>query len=168
LTDTAHATPGPLPPQPHRSHGCLWGCLIAALVAIVAIVGAVSYTGWYLYTGFKNDPTLHAVIGVVNNEGVARAVLGNNITITNVEGSSFNTDLNTGKTVSYVAHLKGSKGEGTLNITVVTPKGGAAHTTVLMLTGPDGHKYDLLNTGEDSIAPAGNSTDTPQGQGNNP
>lgn len=172
MTDTAHATPGPLPPPPRRSHGCLWGCLIAALVAIVAIVGGVTYTGWYFYNGFKNDPMLHAVMSTVNGDGAAREVLGNNITITNIEGSSINTDTNSGKTVTYVAHLKGSKGEGTLNITVETPNGGAAHTTVLTLTGPDGQKHDLLNRGSDATTPPAPPndapTDAPQGQGNNP
>ncbi len=168
LTDAAHTTPGPIPPQPRRSHGCLWGCLIAALVAIVAIVGAISYTGWYFYNGFKNDPALLAVVHTLNGDGVAHTVLGDNITITHIEGSSINADINTGKTVSYVAHLKGSRGEGTLNITIVTPKGGNAHTSMLTLTGPDGRKYDLLNGGSESTEPTGNSTDSPQGQGNNP
>ncbi len=46
MTDIA--APGPLPPPPPRSgHGCLWGCLIAGLIAIVAVVGAFSYLGWY-------------------------------------------------------------------------------------------------------------------------
>lgn len=153
MTDASHATPGPLPPPPPRSHGCLWGCLIAALIAILAIVGVVSYTGWYFYNGFKNDPALHAVMGTVNGDQIARAVLGDNIQITNIEGSTINSDLNTGKTVTYVAHLKGSKGEGTLNVTIETPNGGNTRVTVLMLTGPDGHKYDL--TSADTRAPPG-------------
>src|SRR6266481_4387395 len=80
LTDAT--IPGPLPPPPPRSHGCLWGCLAAAIIAIVAIVGVASYTGWYFTSGFKNDVTLHAVMNVVNGDQIARAVLGDNIQIT--------------------------------------------------------------------------------------
>ncbi len=137
-------TPGPLPPPPRRSHGCLWGCLIAAVIAIAAVVGVVSYTGWYFYSGFKNDPALHRVMDTVNGDGIARAVLGDHIQIVNIEGSSFNSDLASGKTTSYVAHLRGSKGEGTLAVTIRSHDGESRITT-LILTGPTGRRYDLTH-----------------------
>ena len=153
MTDTSHATPGPLPPPPPRSgHGCLWGCLIAAVIAIVAIVGAMSYGGWWLYSGFRNDPTLHAVINTVNGDQIARAVLGDNIQITYLESSNIAEDLATGKHASYVAHLRGTKGEGTLAVTV-DATGDRTHITSMILTGPDGRTYDLTHT--QPMAPPG-------------
>ncbi len=142
MTDASHATPGPLPPPPHRSHGCLWGCLIAAVIFIAAVVGILSYTGWYFYSGFKDNPALKTVMTSVNGDQIARSVLGDHIEITNIESSSFNSDLNTGTTNSYVAHLKGSKGEGTLAVTIHTHNGQTS-VTQLILTGPTGQKYDL-------------------------
>lgn len=164
MTDTAPATPGPIPPPPpRRSHGCLWGCLGAALLAIVVAGGAFGYLGWYLYSGFKSDATLQTVMRVVSGDQVARAVLGNDITVTNLESSSVNADLS-GKTNSYVAHLKGSKAEGTLSATVVTPHGGKSAITTLLLTGPDGHQYNL-QTGGDGAVPGPTNIDHKSGNG---
>jgi len=146
LTDADFTTPGPLPPPPrHSEHGCLWGCLIAAAIAITAIVGVFGYFGWYFYSGFQDNSTLHEVMSVVNADQTARAVLGDNIHITNLEGSSFSADTRTGKRESYVAHLKGSTGEGTLNVTIETGAG-LNHITSMILTGPDGRTYDLTST----------------------
>jgi hypothetical protein len=164
MTDTAPAIPGPiLPPPPRRSHGCLWGCLGAALLAIIVIGGSVGYFGWYLYSGFKSDATLQTVMHVVSGDQVAHAVLGDNITITNLESSSVNADLS-GKTNSYVAHLKGSKAEGTLAVTVVTTHGGKPAITTLLLTGPDGHQYNLQTGGEGAV-PGPTNIDHKSGNG---
>ena len=87
----------------------------------------------------------------VSRDQIARSVLGDNIQITNIESASFNSDLSTGKTSTFVAHLKGSKGEGTLNVTVVTHDN-QSRITVLILIGPDGRKYDLTHA--DPSAPS--------------
>lgn len=151
MTDSGRAMPGPIPPPPPRSgHGCLWGCLIAVVIAIAAIVGAVSYGGWWLYSGFKSDPTLHVVLTTVNADQTARSVLGDNIEITNLESSSVSEDLATGKHASYVAHLRGTRGEGSLAVTVDV-RDGRTHITSMTLTGPDGRSYDL--THPQSLAP---------------
>ena len=131
----------PFPPR-GSGHGCLWGCLIAGVIAIAAVVGAMSYGGWWLFSGFKNDPTLHTVMETVNADQIARAVLGDNIEITSLSSSSFNSDTATGTHASYVARVKGSKGEGTLAITADTLSG-RTHITSIVLTGPDGSTYDL-------------------------
>jgi hypothetical protein len=130
----------------------LWGCLIAAVIAITAIVGAVSYGGWWLYSGFKNDPTLHVVINTVNGDQIARSVLGDNIEITNLESSNVSEDLTAGKHASYVAHLRGTRGEGTLAVTV-DATGERAHIISMILTGPDGRTYDLTHS--QPMAPPG-------------
>ncbi|MGZ5931399.1 MAG: cytochrome c oxidase assembly factor Coa1 family protein [Rhizomicrobium sp.] len=140
------------PPPPRSGHGCLWGCLIAAVIAIAAIVGAISYGGWWLYSGFKNDPTLQTVITSVNGDQIARSVLGDNIEITNLESSNFSSDLTTGKHASYVARVRGNRGEGTLAVTVDTISG-RSRITSMVLTGPDGRTYDL--TTSQPMAPPG-------------
>lgn len=153
MTDLSHATPGPLPPPPPRSgHGCVWGCLIAAAIAIAAIIGAISYSGWWLYAGFRNDPTLNVVINTVNGDQIARSVLGDNIEITNLESSNISEDLNTGRHAAYVAHLRGSRGEGSLAVTV-DGSGDHSHIKSMILTGPEGRTYDL--TRSESMAPPG-------------
>jgi hypothetical protein len=145
MPDTAPATPGPLPPAPRERHGCLYGCLIAAGIFLIVLIGGFSWMGWYFYSGFKNSPTLKAAVVRLNNSEVARSVLGDNITITSLSSSNVSADLATGKTETYVAHLKGSKAEGTLSLTAETPPRGQTNFTKMTLTGPDGRDYDLLN-----------------------
>ena len=142
MTDANQALPGPMPPPSRAGHGCLWGCLIAAVIAVAAILGAISYGGWWLYSGFKNDPTLHVVMETLNANQIARSVLGDDIAIVDLESSNFSTDTTNGTHASYVAHLRGSKGNGLLAVTVDT---GARNSriTSMVLTGPDGRTYDL-------------------------
>ncbi|MEJ0026743.1 MAG: cytochrome c oxidase assembly factor Coa1 family protein [Rhizomicrobium sp.] len=141
MTDVA--TPGPLPPPPARSgHGCLWGCLTAALIAVVALVGTFSYFGWYLTNGFKNDATLKVVVAAVNENQFARSMLGDNIEVTGVSSTTVSTVAGSGTTASYIVHLKGSRAEGTLEASVVTHDN-VSHVTSLVLTGPSGRRYDL-------------------------
>lgn len=148
---TPPPTPGPLPPPPpRRSHGCLWGCLIAAGIALAAIIGVAAYTGWFLTSGFKDNDTIKAATTILTKSSVARSVLGDNIEVESVGSYNFSTDLATGKDESYVAKVKGSKGEGTLDIKAKTPPGGVRKFTQLILTGPDGKKYNLLMPAEDS------------------
>jgi hypothetical protein len=144
MSDAAPATPGPLPPRPER-HGCLYGCLIAAGIFLIVLIGGFSYMGWYFYSGFKNNATLKTVVTEVNNNQTARSVLGDNIVITSLSSSNFSADMATGKNESYVAHVKGSKAEGTLSVTAETPPRGQTHITKMTLIGPDGREYDLLN-----------------------
>ncbi|HUO90921.1 MAG TPA: cytochrome c oxidase assembly factor Coa1 family protein [Rhizomicrobium sp.] len=155
MTDTAPTTPGPLPPAPRERHGCLYGCLIAAGIFLVVLIGGFSWMGWYFYSGFKNNATLKSVVVELNNNQVARSVLGDNIEITSLSSSNFSADLSTGKTESYVAHVKGSKGEGTLSISAETPPRGQTHITKLSLIGPDGREYDLLSGAGGSRSPPG-------------
>lgn len=142
----------PIGPAPRGAgHGCLWGCLIAAAVIIAVVAGTMSYTGWWLFSGFKNDPALHMVMTTVNGDRIARAVLGDNIEITSLSSSSVISDTTTGTHASYVARVKGSKAEGTLAIALETISG-RTHVTSVVLTGPDGSSYDLT-TGQATSPP---------------
>ena len=105
----------------------------------------MSYTGWWLFSGFRSDPALHAVMETVNGDRIARAVLGNNIEITSLASSSVTSDTTSGTHASYVARVKGSKAEGTLAITL-DEVAGHTHVTSVVLSGPDGSTYDLTTS----------------------
>jgi Cytochrome oxidase complex assembly protein 1 len=152
LTDANHATPGPLPP-PRRSHGCLWGCLIAAGIVLAVAIGGGFYVFHFLSTGVKGLTTVKAAIVQLDNDPAARALLGDNIEVTG--SSSFNTssDLATGSKESYVVHVKGTKGEGDYAIDADTPRGGALHFDKLTLSA-GGQTLDVLHQGDN---PSGGS-----------
>jgi cytochrome oxidase complex assembly protein 1 len=139
-------TDRPIGPGPRGAgHGCLWGCLIAGAIAIAVVVATMSYTGWWLFSGFRTDPALHTVMETVNSDRIARAVLGDNIEITSLASSSVTSDTATGTHASYVARVKGSKAEGMLAITLDRVSG-RTHVTSVVLTGPDGGTYDLTTS----------------------
>jgi Cytochrome oxidase complex assembly protein 1 len=137
-------TPGPLPPPPRRSHGCLWGCLIAGGLVVALIVGGMAYMGWFVMSGFKNDAQVHSVIVAMNENATARAELGDRIELDSISSISINDDLNAGKTLKVTAAVKGSKAEGTIDATVNT-KDGKTAIQILILHAPDGKNYDLTD-----------------------
>ncbi len=146
--------PSSSPPRPNR--GCLWGCLAVLAVVFLPLLLAVGYGGWFFYQGYRSDPVLRGVVELVRRDGMAEAVLGENIHITGVEGSAFSTMWGRGESGSYVVRLSGSKGEGRLHVSARSDKG---HLTVesMILDGPRGSHYDLLH----HIAqPGQNSTDS--------
>ena len=147
MTDTAHATPGPVPPPPHRSHGCLWGCLIAVGIFIALGVGGGFYAFYYLNHAVKDLATVKAAIVQLDNDEAARALLGDHIEITGASSFNSSSDLATGSKESYVVHVKGSKGEGEYTIEADTPKGGALHFDKLSLSA-GGQTLDVLHTTE--------------------
>jgi hypothetical protein len=126
--------------------------LLALAIAVAAVVGAVSYFGWFFSSGFKDNATLHMVMQVVNGDATARAVLGERIEITALHSSSMIEDTTTGRHEAYVASVSGSRGEGSIAVSVDT-QGAMKRITSLILTGPDGRTYDL--TSPESRAPPG-------------
>ena len=136
-----YASPGR--PAPYRSgHGCLWGCLVATLIAVGVFAVAISYSGWWLTAGFRSDKTLQTVVDTLNGDRIARSVLGDNIQIATLQSSSITSDTATGTRASYVARVKGSRAEGSLAVTLES-RSGQHHITSMILTGPDGSTYDL-------------------------
>jgi hypothetical protein len=145
MTDTNPATPGPLPPPPpHRRHGCLWGCLIAFGIFLVAAIGGGAYLYYYLNHAVKDAPTVKAAIVQLDNDQAARALLGDNIEVTGASSFNSSSDLSTGSKESYVVHVKGTKGEGDYAIDADTPKGGALHFDKLSLSA-GGQTLDVLH-----------------------
>jgi hypothetical protein len=145
LSDASHAAPGPLPPPPpHRGHGCLWGCLIAAGIFAMLAVGGGYYAYYFLNHAVKDTPTVKAAIVQLDNDQAARALLGDNIEVIGATSFSSSSDLTTGSRESYVVHVKGSKGEGELTIDADTPKGGTLHFDKLNLQA-GGQTLDILH-----------------------
>jgi hypothetical protein len=135
------------PPQPKSHWGCgfLWGCL-TPLILIGAIVAcAVAYAIYYFGFGYKNDSTLQAVLGNVQHNATAQAVLGDNIQITGFPNYSFNytTAVHTAR---YNFGVHGSKGDGTIaaSCNVI---GGHVDIKTLILTASNGRVYYLIGTG---------------------
>lgn len=125
-----------------RGNGCLWGCLIALLLVSLPFILAGGYGAWFLWDGYKRDPVLRVVGEMVRSDGMARQVLGNNITITGVESNSFS--WMPGQTDNaYEVTLEGSKGEGRLSVRAHTGAGPPVLDSAI-LTGPDRRRYDLL------------------------
>ena len=64
---------------PRSGSGCLKGCLIAIALVVLPVVLVSAYSAWFLWQGFRHDPTLAAVSELVRHDGMAEAVLGSNI-----------------------------------------------------------------------------------------
>lgn len=129
---------------PRRSHGCLWGCL--ALVALIVVGGAGAYYwgGWYLTEGIKASPSLQQAMTVLRANPTAHDVLGDDIQIESVRSENFVSTLGTGRTATYTAELKGSKGEAELHVTMHADGPGKKMAIVAMiLTTQDGTRYNL-------------------------
>lgn len=140
MTD-AYASPGR--PAPYRSgHGCLWGCLVAVLIVAGIVAVTISYSGWWLTSGFRGGKTLHLVVETINSDQIARSVLGENIRIVDLQSSTFASDTVSGTHEAYMARVQGSRATGTLSVTVDTTAN-TSRITSMILTGPDGSTYDL-------------------------
>jgi hypothetical protein len=154
--------PSSAPPPyyaPRRSHGCLWGCLIVLLIVALPPMLLGGYGAWFFWQGFHRDPVLRVVSEMVRKDGMAQEVLGPDAQVVGVE-SSVSSWMPGGSSDTYDVTLEGPKGEGHL---AIIAHHGAFHRPRLdsaILTGPDGHRYDLLKhqpLPDDSSTPADNS-----------
>jgi hypothetical protein len=106
-----------------RSHGCLWGCMGVLLIVALPLVMMWGYGAWFLYRGFKESPMMRTAIELTQHDGLAQRVLGTPITVDGVDGNAFSFVPGVG------AHTEGAK----------------AKIDTMVLTGPDGQRYDLLH-----------------------
>lgn len=127
---------------PRRSHGCLWGCLALPLLLVAGGGGAIWWGQWYFAQGIKADPSLQTAMNVVRVSGTARDVLGDNIQIESVESEHFVSTLGKGKTATYTATLRGTKGEAILHVTLHSDGTGMKIVSII-LTAADGTRYNL-------------------------
>jgi hypothetical protein len=147
VTQTEYHEPAPR----RRSHGCLFSCLALIAISLLAAGGAFFYGSWSLYQGFKHDPKLEQAMVVVRADHTAHDVLGDNIVVESLESETFTSTTGTGTSATYTAMLKGSKAEGQMHVTFHAPKGKHMSIVAIVLTGPDGERYNL--TSKTVIAP---------------
>ena len=147
------STPQAYAQPQRRSNGCLWGCLIVMLLASLPFILAGGYGAWFLWDGYRRDPVLRVAGELVRKDGMARQVLGNNITITGIESNIFSWMPGEAST-AYDVGLEGSKGNGRLSVTAHSGAGAPVLDSAI-LTGPDGRRYDLL---KHRILPGGGDT----------
>jgi hypothetical protein len=125
-------------------HGCLFGCLAAAAIILLPILVVSAYGAWFFYQGFRHDPVLLAVSELVRHDGMAEQVLGENIQVTGIEGDSLAMVPGLGSHSDYRVALAGSKASGTLQVEADSDHG-HVHVESMILTGPNGDRYDLMH-----------------------
>jgi hypothetical protein len=135
--------PGYPPPLRERGNGCLWGCVILALILITPPILLGGYGAWILSDGYRHNPVLRLVGELVRSDGMAQQALGYGATITGVEGNAFSWVP--GRIYGdYHVTLEGPKGEGHLIVRSHRSSLGPPSLDSAILTGPDGRRYDLL------------------------
>jgi hypothetical protein len=129
---------------PRRSNGCLWGCLAVIAVIALPFILAGGYGAWFLYQGFRHDPVLQTVTVLLQHDGLAHQILGDDIHVTGMEGNAFSFVPGLGSHNDYEVTLTGDKASGTLDV-----EADASHGRVeirsMILTGPHGGRYDLMH-----------------------
>ncbi|HUO02735.1 MAG TPA: cytochrome c oxidase assembly factor Coa1 family protein [Rhizomicrobium sp.] len=138
-----------------RSHGCLWGCLAIVVILFLPVLLAGGYGTWFLWQGFRHDPVMRTVTELVRRDGLAHQVLGDNVRIMGISGNVFSYVPGMGSHSAYDVRLEGSKAEGALEVEAET-HGGRVNVTTMILTGPDGGRYDLLHN--QILAPGSGAT----------
>ena len=130
---------------PRHNRGCLWGCFAVLAFAFLPVLLAAITGGWFIYQGYRRDPVLQGVVALVRRDGMAEAVLGENIHVTGMEGSALTYMWGNGESGgSYVVDLAGSKGQGALHVTAHSRRGRLSVESMI-LDGPYGDHYDLLH-----------------------
>ena len=133
-------------PSQRSGLGCLKGCLLALGLILLPVVLVGGYGAWFVWQGFRHDPTLIAVGELVRRDGMAEAVLGDDIRITGVTGNAFSFVPGIGSRSAFVVSLAGSKASGTLAVQSHM-ENGRARIDAMILSGPDGTRYDLMHHG---------------------
>ena len=136
MTGTQNAQP--------RSHGCFWGCLAIVAILFLPVLLAGGYGTWFLWQGFRSDPVMRSVSELVRRDGLAHQVLGDDIRVVGMYGNAFSYVPGMGSHSDYDVRLAGSKAEGTLEVEADT-RHGRVNVTTMILTAPDGGRYDLLH-----------------------
>jgi hypothetical protein len=133
----------PPPPPRERGNGCLWGCLILALILLTPPILLGGYGAWFLYNGYRNNPVVRLAGELVRSDGMAQQALGYGAVITGVEGNAFSW-VPGRLSGDYHITLEGPKGEGHLTVRSHQSTLGPPALDSAILTGPDGRRYDLL------------------------
>ncbi len=131
--------------QQRPARRTLWSVLgfgiIPLGIAGIVVAGAAIYFGYYMFFGYRSDPLLQTVMIAIQHSAAARPILGDNIAITGLPFYDSCTDAS-GQTARYDFSVRGSKGAAAVSAAVFVPDGRPEIKTIV-LTSPDGHRYDL-------------------------
>jgi hypothetical protein len=126
-----------------RRYGCLLGCLGVMVLVSAPFIFAWGYSAWFLYSGFRDSPMMRTIVEMTERDGLAQQVLGAPIVVMGLQGNVFTYIPGRGTRDEYTLLLQGARAMGTLS--VATGSGaGRAKIESMILTGPDGRRYDLL------------------------
>ena len=109
-----------------------------------------------VYTGFRENPLMRTAIEMAQRDGLAQQVLGGDVAVEGVTSNMFAFMPGVGARNAYELQLSGPKGRGTLAVTA-SGQGAKSKIDSMILTGPDGRRYDLLH---DTALPGGPPDDT--------
>lgn len=123
--------------------GCLLGCLGVLVIVAAPLLFAWGYSAWFLYTGFRDTPMMRTITELTGRDRLAQQVLGPPVTVVGMEGNFFSYMPGGGSRSEYLLRLQGSRATGTLSVATGAGRGPAAIERMI-LTGPDGRRYDLL------------------------
>jgi hypothetical protein len=136
----------PVPMPPRRRGGCVMGCLALIVIVVVGVGSLFTYNGWFMSTGYKNDPNLQSALSAVRGNSVAHAVLGDGIEIESMQSETLTAATGRGKTVAYTVELKGSRAEGSLHVMLHSSGSEKMKIVSMVLTGPDNERYNLTSS----------------------
>jgi hypothetical protein len=129
---------------PRRRSGCLKGCLIV-LLGLVLLTGAgIGLIAWKLYSEFRADPRLQAVVMAAERDGRARDELGRHFAVMQVDRRFF--PAKGGKAEDFRLVLIGPNGERVLTARL-EPAHGGMKIVSMTLTAPDGRSIVLRTAG---------------------
>lgn len=137
-----YATEDQVPP-PRRRHGCLRGIVAAAIAVAVMGAAVLGFGAWFFYKSFSQDDRVQTIMAAVRDNDEAKAVLGDNIKLLQVEWRSYSFATGRGSTASYVLKLTGSNGtaevKAELDLSGARPK-----IKTLLLIDADGQTHYLI------------------------
>jgi hypothetical protein len=133
------------------------GCLGLIAVVVIGIGGLLAYNGWFISTGYKNDPNLQQALVAVRGNSVAHAVLGDGIEIESMQSETLTAATGHGKTVAYTVELKGSRAEGSLHVMLHSSGSEKMKIVSMVLTGPDSERYNLTSPSSQTPSTPSNS-----------
>jgi hypothetical protein len=113
-------------------------------ILFLPILLAGGYGTWFLWQGFRHDPVMRTVSELVRRDGLVHQMLGDDVRIVGMDGNAFSYVPGMGSHSDYEMRLQGSKAEGTLAVEAET-RHGRVNVTGMILTTPDGGRYDLLH-----------------------
>ncbi len=136
------------------SRGFLWGCLTPIIAVGVIVIALAGYAGYYAFFAYKSDRGYQVAMASVQSSATARQILGDGIALSGFPGYSYSYSTETGHTASYHFTVKGTKAEGTVQAELVY-HGEEPVLRSLVLTAPDGLKYDLITNKQGNLIRAG-------------